>query len=225
MGWGLASALSAINPVAAIANIGSFGADVYSAYQASQNVKDTNDQNLRIANESNAFSAAQAKQQMDFQERMSSTSHQREVSDLRAAGLNPLLSLNSGASSPGGAMGSVSVPRMDAPPSQLAGVGSSAREMVSLLRDLDSYNIERRQMKSQADLSEMERNFAHENPKAYFFSKFGVGSSVGGRLLDAGLNAGTSAKSKARKFWEKGKRDFKNVKPTLFDRGIDWLLK
>lgn len=54
------------------------------------------------ANYNNKFNAQQVLQQQQFQEQMSSTSHQREVKDLLAAGLNPILSANNGASTPAG---------------------------------------------------------------------------------------------------------------------------
>lgn len=79
---------------------------MFSAFGEQQAARDVNAANQLQSREQMAFSAEQASKQMAFQERMSSTAHSREVSDLRNAGLNPLLSANSGASSPGGAAGS-----------------------------------------------------------------------------------------------------------------------
>lgn len=117
---------------------GSSAIDYYSAQQQNRSAE-------TMAKDSMGFSAQQAAQQMAFQERMSGTSHQREVADLKAAGLNPLLSVNQGASSPGGAAGSGAMAPVVP---ELSSISSSVRDAMRMWNEFSTAKAQRENLKA-----------------------------------------------------------------------------
>lgn len=205
------------------------GADIWSANKLAEGQQ-----------EANAMSVASAREQMEFQKYMSSTAHQREVEDLKKAGLNPVLSANAGASTPSGAMGTFGNPAPDY--RNIVGKGmQTAMQIKQLQKDLsvadsqialngaakfrEEKNAEAasasaaetreaaRLRAAQADQEERENNFWRDNPKSYQLKKsMEMVSPIANTAKDMALTFG------AGKYISGISRSVDGAK-----RGINWL--
>lgn len=109
------------------------------------------------------------REQMRFQERMSSTAYQRAAADLEKAGLNRILALGSPASSPGGA--TATMQNTMAPlQAGIAGAGSSALEVVRTQDALKTARSTRAQIGTQIRKARSEIKQILEQTRALGFT-------------------------------------------------------
>lgn len=120
--------LGAIIPLAGAAVGAYFGGPAGAAAGGSIGAGMSSYMGQSSANQMNSEEAWKAR---DWQERMRATNHQAEVSDLEKAGLNPILSANGGATTPG-----TSMPTMQNPAGDMPSAFSNAVNSAVSLKDL-----------------------------------------------------------------------------------------
>lgn len=98
---------------------------------------------LYLMRQNQMYNSAEAAKNREFQAYMSNTAHQREVQDLMAAGLNPVLSANAGASTPAGSAANSSIsngiPTMNksyAAAAYISNLASSVNSASSIIRNM-----------------------------------------------------------------------------------------
>lgn len=97
--------------------------------------------NRQSQRDTNVANREMSTQQMMFQERMSNTAHQREVADLTAAGLNPILSAGgNGSSTPSGAMATMEAPKIEMPDMLAYGISLKQLEQADQKIAIDKAN-------------------------------------------------------------------------------------
>lgn len=138
------------------------------------------------------FNEEQARLNREWQEYMSNTSHQREMADLEAAGLNPILTAmgGQGASTPSGSAASASMAET------INGLDSISSLVVQSMRDVQSAaQREMEMVQFDRSLSEEQRQFRVNQIHSAVRESLYFIKDVAGMIMTGGLSSAAQANS------------------------------
>lgn len=162
--------------------------------------------------EANKTNIKLSDKQMAFQERMSSSAHQRQVADMKSAGLNPMLSANlGGASAPSGSLAQVQNPDIHKQQAMQQAV-ESALKIKALNQDLKNQKAQEQKTKTETTLLKANEPAAQ------------IKNDLGKAVQRVVQNVTSSAKSTKKKYIkiEKQPKNY-NPKSQGNKSGIPWI--
>lgn len=136
-----------------------------------------------LAAEAHDWAKEDAGHERMWQEQMSNSAHQREVKDLRMAGLNPILSGNGGAGAGGGSVGLPSIDRANAP--DMSNVVQAGLNAAKIKQEGALMKAQEESLASAADASKAQARKTNKEadilgPQSYLYNKIeqGVKSTI-----------------------------------------------
>lgn len=148
-----------------------------------------------------------------WQEMMSNSAHQREVKDLKAAGLNPILSGTGGAGAGGGSVG---LPQIDRAHGTDFGVSDAVDKAIAMTAQKNQASLMKAQEESLASASDAAKAQARKTnkeadilgPKSYLYDK-----------AEEALKSGSRVIENTKKYFDKTSQERQNVKDAQ-ERGL-----